>query len=248
MKNQITIALAALNAVAILLLLQINVGAIPLFPSTLSKDRAEKINALTSDLSQGILVSTFFYLLLVRLPEKQKARRVKTLIQPKLLIIANHIEISLHYLMHADGSRGTDLSRLERNSFDARSGLTGLPMNFKYEIEFSKGAWTPFSTGGVSDIAYFESERVLVERLVDEILSLPHVSDEDDDLVDLLPRLRDCFFYRCLKGYVQYANYNVRVSVPEFSGHLYEYWSLYRKLRKAAGTGPLIRIMHDPPK
>ena len=63
MEKQINLALAALNAISILFLLQINIGIIPLFQSSLPRDRADKINMLVADLSQGVLVSTFFYLL-----------------------------------------------------------------------------------------------------------------------------------------------------------------------------------------
>jgi hypothetical protein len=62
LEKQINVALAVLNAASIIFLLQINVGIIPLFQSGFSRDRAEKINMLVADLSQGVLVSTFFLL------------------------------------------------------------------------------------------------------------------------------------------------------------------------------------------
>jgi hypothetical protein len=240
--KQVTIALAALNAVAIIFLLQINVGSIPLFPSKLSHERADKINALTSDLSQGILVSTFFYLLLVRIPERAKAMRIKALILPKILSMANDIEISLMYLINRSGQKVVDLTLLERSSFDQLTGLTGLPMNFKYEIQYPTGVWVPFGIGEHSDIEYLEWVRQRIARTTDEILSLPHVSDEDEGLVDLLPRLRDCSLHRCLNGYIQLPPDRWKVSVPEFSDYLFEYWSLYIRLRKASGSGPPVRI------
>jgi hypothetical protein len=243
MEKQINLALAALNAVSILFLLQINIGIVPLFQSSLSRDRAEKINMLVADLSQGVLVSTFFYILLVKLPENTKAKKVKALISPKLSTIAREMEISIHYLVQRHGLEAEDITRIRRAQLSAIAGLDGVPMNFRYQIIGRDGRVIPFSTGAKTDIQHFEQERVLVERLIDEILALPHIADEDSGLVDLLPRLRDCNFYSSVRVYSQYGK---AVSSPDFSAYLYDYLSIYSKLRKAIGPGACISSVKGP--
>ncbi len=243
MENHINLALAALNAVSILFILQISIGIVPLFQSSLSRDRAEKINMLVADLSQGVLVSTFFYFLLVKLPENTKAKKVKALISPKLSTIARDMEISIHYLIQRYGLEAEDTTRIRRDQLSVISGLEGAPMNFSYQIIGKDGRVIPFGTGAKTDIQHFEQERVFAGRLIDEILALPHIADEDNGLVDLLPRLRDCDFNSVVRVFSQYGK---AVSSPEFSAYLYEYWSLYSRLRKAIGPGACISSVKSP--
>jgi hypothetical protein len=94
----------------------------------------------------------------------------------------------------------------------------------------------------MTDIQHFEQERVLVERLIDEILALPHIADEDSGFVDLLPRLRDCRFYSSVRFYSQYGK---AVSSPDFSTYVYDYLRLYSKLRKEIGPGACISSVED---
>lgn len=243
MEKQLNLALAALNAVSILFLLQINIGIVPLFQSSLPRDRAEKINMLVADLSQGVLVSTLFYFLLVKLPENKKAKRVKVLVSPKLSTIAREMEISIHYLVERYGLEAEDITKIKRDQLSAIAGLDGAPMNFRYQVIGSDGRVIPYGTGAKTDIEHFEQERVLVERLINEILALPHIADEDSGFVDLLPRLRDCNFYSSVRVYSQYGK---AVTSPDFGAYLYEYLSLYSKLRKAIGTGACIRSVKGP--
>jgi hypothetical protein len=245
MEKQINLALAALNAISILFLLQINIGIIPLVQSSLPRDRADKINMLVADLSQGVLVSTFFYLLLVKLPEGTKAKKVKALISPKLSTIVSQMEISIHYLVQKYGLEAEDITRISRDQLSTIAGLDGEPMNFRYQIIGRDGRVIPFSTGAMTDIQHFEQERVLVERLIDEILALPHIADEDSGFVDLLPRLRDCNLYSSVRVYSQYGK---AVSSPDFSTYVYDYLRLYSKLRKEIGPGVCINPVKDPDK
>ena len=243
MEKQINLALAALNAISILFLLQINIGIIPLFQSSLPRDRADKINMLVADLSQGVLVSTFFYLLLVQLPEGTKAKKVKALISPKLSTIVSRMEISIHYLVQKYGLEAEDITRISRDQLSTIAGLDGEPMNFRYLIIGRDGRVIPFGTGAMTDIQHFEQERDLVERLIDEILALPHIADEDSGFVDLLPRLRDCNLYSSVRVYSQYGK---AVSSPDFSTYVYDYLKLYSKLRKEIGPGVCISPVNGP--
>lgn len=198
---------------------------------------------LVADLSQGVLVSTFFYFLLVKIPEQAKAKKVKALISPKLTTIAHEMEISIQYLIQRYGLEAGDITRIQRDQLSLITGLDGVPMNFCYQIIGKDGRVIPFSTGAKTDIQHFEQERVLVEKLIDEILALPHIADEDSGFVDLLPRLRDCNFYSAVRVFSQFGK---RVSSPEFSAYLYDYWSLYSQLRKAIGTGECISSVKRP--
>lgn len=68
--------LSGVNALALLFIIQINVGLVPTFPAPpgyLVPAGVDKFNSLVSDLSQGVIISTLFFILLVYLPTKKRS-------------------------------------------------------------------------------------------------------------------------------------------------------------------------------
>lgn len=63
--------LILLNFTSVLFLLQIVFGWIPLINCNYSTERIANINSLVVDLSIGVITSSFFYYLLVYIPEKE---------------------------------------------------------------------------------------------------------------------------------------------------------------------------------
>ncbi|MFM2432067.1 MAG: hypothetical protein RLZZ511_3280 [Cyanobacteriota bacterium] len=240
MTRSIAFALGLLNAISIFFLLQINVGLFPLLPSSLPEDRISKINGLVSDLCQGIVVSTFFYFLLVYLPEQEKARRVKALIQPRLRSIVEMMEPSLLYVLIKSGQPQETLKEASLDAFSSFPGITGAKMNFKYQVLYDDRTWVSFEIPH-TDVEYFQYQHNYVCQGIETLLSLPHIADENNGLVDLLPRLRDCQFYATVKSTERFgANF----AAPELTQDIYDYWYLYSKLRKISEPRS-IRITPD---
>lgn len=233
--------LTFINITSVFFLFQINIGVLPLIESQLDAEQTQKINGLVSDLSQGILISTFFYYLLVHLPAKAKAMRVKALIAPRLKTITNKMEILVLYLMEQEGLQNLDLLNLPKNAFDSIPGLTGSVMNFKYQVQHEPEVWTPFWTGLHTDIDYFENTRKVIIRQIDEILKLPHIADEDEDIVDLLPKIRDSQLFNTVECYQKLGNHGGNnVVAPVFSASVYDYYSYFVKLKKlSVGSRPV---------
>lgn len=236
--------LLALNIISIILILQIDVGVLPVIPSSMTIERTEKINSLVSNLSQGVLVSTFFYLLLVYLPERERAIKIKKLIRPRLKTITQDMEISILFLRRkagVDESKGVYLSADAFNSIDS---LTRNPMNFRYQIRRVDGSWINFSTGEVTELEHFDIERRIVSQKINEILMLPHVTDENEDLVDLLPKIRDCQLYKHveLSSKIQAK---IKVNAPNLNAYLSEYYNLYLLLKKVDDSSCMIRAVSD---
>jgi hypothetical protein len=79
LSRTIWFVFGSINVLALFFILQINVGITPLFdaPVGMTPERIDKINALASDLSQGVLISSLFFILLVYVPARRKARQVE---------------------------------------------------------------------------------------------------------------------------------------------------------------------------
>jgi hypothetical protein len=240
MTRSIAFALGLLNAISLFFLLQINVGLFPLFPSSFPEDRISKINGLVSDLCQGVVVSTFFYFLLVYLPEQEKARRVKALIQPRLGSIVEMMEPSLLYILIKSGQPQETLKEASLDAFSSFPGITGAKMNFEYQVLYDDCTWVSHEIPH-TDVEHFQRVRNDVCQGIETLLSLPHIADENDGLVDLLPRLRDCTFYYVVRST---EIFGANLGVPELQQHIYDYWYLYSKLRKISEPRP-IRITPD---
>ena len=93
--KKLHIILTALNIVSIILLFQIIFGLIPSFECDYPVDKIDKINSLIVDLSIGVITSTFFYYILVYIPEKRKEKVIRSIISNDLLYIANNMQMVL---------------------------------------------------------------------------------------------------------------------------------------------------------
>ena len=237
--NKITLAsLSLLVSLSLLIILQVDIGAFPLIEARISADRAQKINVLASDLSQGVIISTLFYCMLVLLPAQAKSKKIKSLIQPRLNIIVQRLEISILYLANKAGKQCKKVASLQKKDLSSISKLTTSKMTFCYQISYNSDSWVSFSTGQIDEIVHFEKERELVVRIIDEILELPHILDENDGLVDILPRLRDSSFYVCVKSY---AEYGPDIVCSDLTSSLDDYLSYFLILKRLS-TGVNIRI------
>lgn len=96
--KKLHIILTALNIVSIILLFQIIFGLIPSFECDYPVDKIDKINSLVIDLSLGVITSTFFYYILVYIPEKRKEKVIRSIISNDLLYIANNMQMVLAYV------------------------------------------------------------------------------------------------------------------------------------------------------
>ena len=105
-RNWLSLVLWLLNIISIVFILQIVFDIFPLFESNYPLIKAEKINSLVIDCSIGIITSTLFYILLVYIPERRKAKTARNAQKIHLQYLAEHMQffiLSL-YLRKKDGT------------------------------------------------------------------------------------------------------------------------------------------------
>lgn len=232
MKKIINFTLIGLNLTSVLLIAQIDFSLFPLISSNFDIKKIERINNLTSNLSQGIIVITFFYLLLVYLPEKRRKITVRKLIQPRLDTVVFMMQKSVAYFFYRYNLKtiGDNFSGLLAENFDQINRIDNVKMNFNYKIKFTKNNyWTPFSSGDATETFKLDNERKVIKEKIDEILVLPIISSEDDLLIETLSQLRDSWFY---KGVESYSRMGQKTTVRDFNKGLYDYYLYFSILSK----------------
>ena len=223
-----------LNIISIMIILQIDFGLIPLFESKLSVERIQRVNNLFSNCGQGILISTFFYLLVVYFPERLRAHTVRKLIQPRLDSIVNMMQLSIAYIIfkYKINTSSADFSRLTFDDFKNIQRLDDGLMNFKYRLKAGVN-WSGNSSGQLRELLHFQNERNQVINKIDKILALPIIQSEEDILIESLAKLRDCWFY---SGVDSFVTTNLTVTVSDFNKGVYDYYLIYLTLSKFANS------------
>ena len=98
-RNWLSLVLWLLNIISIVFILQIVFDIFPLFESNYPLIKAEKINSLVIDCSIGIITSTLFYILLVYIPERRKAKTARNAQKIHLQYLAEHMQFFILYLV-----------------------------------------------------------------------------------------------------------------------------------------------------
>jgi len=229
-KKTIHYILVGLNLIAILLVLQIELNFIPLIPSELSVNLARKINGLVSAFSQGLILSSLFYFLVILIPEYRRKRTAMTLILPRLRGITTSLQESIGYLCYKhnlpaqkDSFRGLKLSHFEKIT-----KLDNELKNFHFK-RMTGNNWVHDLTGSIRELESFVRERKHVISSIDGILSLPIIQYVDDELIQSLATLRDSWFYSCVKSF---DNYGLGPKHYKFNEGVYVYYDIYQKLNK----------------
>ena len=98
-RNWLSLVLWLLNIISIFFILQIVFDIFPLFESNYPLTKIEKINSLAIDCSIGIITSTLFYILLVYIPERRKAKTARNTQKINLQYLAEHMQFFILYLV-----------------------------------------------------------------------------------------------------------------------------------------------------
>lgn len=187
-------ALGVMNVFALFFILQINVGIIPLLdaPVTMTPERIDKINALVSDLSQGVLISTLFFVLLVYVPARRKARQVELVYSYKVEWIIKYLRVIEFYLSERHGLY-RDLS--EDTDCDV---VISTKSPFEFYWEFSDQVGLVFGTGGRTELDWLKSHINEIVKDVQYLLELPHITNEDVGLINVLVWLSRLNFFQTI--------------------------------------------------
>ncbi|MCA1931262.1 hypothetical protein [Rheinheimera sp.] len=123
--------LFGVNALALIFIAQINLGVIPTFPASWNFSMSagvDKFNALVSDLSQGVIISSLFFVLLVYVPIKQKSEKFFEAAKMPAGAILSSLEDILEQITFREGGGG------ETTEIDLKACANSSPPSNKNQI------------------------------------------------------------------------------------------------------------------
>ena len=222
--------LLTLNLISIFFLLQIKLDVIPLFPSNMELSVIENLNELISRFSIGIIISTIFYLIVSVLPNEIKRIKTQKIIQPRLNTIGNQINQSIYYLVNKySENKIKSIKNLNKNNFLGIKKLENKLQNFNYSILNNNGDWVNISTGNQTEYQHFFHHKNLIQEKIDEIFSLPNITNLNNGIIENLAELRDCSFISAISMYEQYGE---RIANENLGEEFFEYYKKFVRLKK----------------
>jgi hypothetical protein len=197
--KKLYIILGILNIVSIILLFQIIFGLIPSFECDYPVDKIDKINSLIVDLSIGVITSTFFYYILVYIPEKRKEKVIRSIISNDLLYIANNMQMVLAYVVKIYSLEVKDkyyrkipqkeLLKIKNETHTKFETICSFNVEINPSILVENSA--SINTD-VNSLNYTAKE--ILER-IKNINNIPNIISEDEILISTLDKISRCSFY-----------------------------------------------------
>jgi len=231
------ILLIIINLICLFFILQIKFSLFPLIESTLTVSTKISINILVVDLSIGIILSSFFYVIVVLIPEYRKKSSTMRLIGPRLNNICEQIQISIGYLYSKakpDYKGPIQFDKLSYADFESWKKLSDRQVNFKYSLRNDNGKQTKYDISSENEIGRFIVEVGRVSKQIDSLFSLPTITSIDKELIDILAELRDCGFYGIVMIYKHWKGFSF--PLQNFSTDVFKYYQLYKRLTRYCKT------------
>lgn len=239
MKNNVlNCILIILNIIAILIIIYIVSEILPFIPCDYSIEKISKINNLTLSVSIGIVLSSFFYLLLVFLPELNRRRTVRATISAKLDTIINNIQTHIAYFnkkYSMNGNMIDNFINIPQTNFQDIKTIEDCPTNFYAETE-SDGIDINIYT----ELDYFYANSLFIKRVIESILSTPSIVYEDVDLIKTLSEIKENSFYNTVE--ILHKNKGKGMTVGGVNSSIYRYYTLYGNLLKHIKPKTIISI------
>ena len=230
-KKSIHIIVLALNAICLILILQIDFEFIPLIGVEILQDRATKINGLISNLSQGTLISSIFYFLLVYVPEYSKQKSIRIIIQWSLRAIVDQMQKTTAYLDYKYDLH-VDYSNINLTCFLGFEDLKDQKLD---EILNNVSRMPGTDSPTMTEFELLAGSRSVILTQIQKILQEPGIIYEDEKFIEILSKLRDCTYlasveFLCTSKY-DYLGLQKKSSA-DFSKGVYDFFIIYNKLSK----------------
>lgn len=246
-KHKIAIFLWIINLLSILFLLQIVFEVIPVFECNYTSSKITKINDFVKDMSIGIITSTFFYWLLVVMPENQRKRNIRKKYLPVLNNIVNTMQVIIAYLAEAYslGPTTKNYSQIDVNAFDKVTDILNRQTNFWYEYHDRENSFCDVSLW--TELSFIYSRIDNIEHATTFYLNIPLIIFEDVELVMLISQISQCKFISDIRLLQSFRVKIEGTTIDNISVDIKEFYSLYRELLKYTKPNTL-EIKGNKPK
>lgn len=219
--------LILINAVSLFFILQIVFEVVPLWSSSFTEEKAEKINSFVVDLSLGIITSTFFYYLLVYIAERRRSKGVRRLIQWRLNSMAANMQIVIGYYVDKYNVECEDFKFLTANpeAFKQAENLTRDELHYWFRWHNFDSA---MNVSGSTERGFVCNYIDMVKHHADRIMESTVFSLEDTELMELVDKIGRCE----LVNHIVMLNHNPKLDVylGDYGNAMMRFYEYYLSL------------------
>lgn len=225
--------LVFLNLISIFLVVWIKLEIWPLIKTDSNFLNFFELNEVIINLAYGLIGSTIFYLIMVYIPENKRKVSTRIVIQDEINILHDRLIVLFMYFykVNENDLEDFDIQKLTLSNFGKKVVIPNDKMNFKYfrqadnsfKRELLKGRmrttvlerkWHGASTSDILLLDFLQNESDYIRELINNILSYPTISSQDDELIIALFEIRSSMFLRTIenskrweyKGGIQFYN------------------------------------------
>ena len=241
--NKIHIILFVLNILALLFILQIVFGLIPLIKCGLSPERVSLINSLTVDLSVGVITSTFFYYLLVYLPEQIRIRQVRQMNQGRIDYLAKLMQCVVAYFCHRFQLKIKSATLVDVDFNDIPQDVSFTDDRIKFWFSMMKGRVTNLE--GSTELGVLYQYLTLILNVSTTLHASNTLSLDDVNLQTTVMRIKDSQLISNVEFI--YGNRHLKMYMPGVTQSIKDFYFLFQELSKYTKL-PEIVINGDKPQ
>ncbi len=229
-RSLLHIVLAVLNVISFLFILQIVFGCFPLISCSLGEERVNLINGFVVDMSVGIITSTFFYYLLVYLPEKRRNKQVRLINQGRINFLCSLMQVVVGYFCDKYQLKYTkgDLLDADFSNIPSVQLIGQEPITFWY----SQSGDSVSDLSGSTEIGFLAYYLIHVKDWASKLYASNVLALDDLELLSAITQIKDSK----LASSVDTLNRNrgIKVHIPALSQEIVEFFELYKSLAEYA--------------
>lgn len=233
--------LILLNFISALFLLQIVFEWVPLISCNYSTERIANINSLVVDLSIGVITSSFFYYLLIYIPEKRRQKVVRAMIQRHLIRISNDMINIVAYLtdIYSGSNKSNLYDDIPIKTFDGIFEEIDIikPKAYVHQLlDDSKFK----SVEKLSLEIIYHGRFSSLKNDINKILAIPSIIYEDTELIKTLTNIKEYGLFHILSAdFEEVKEWEFRKQTR----HLFEadkFYTYYLALLKYIKPSPIL--------
>lgn len=223
--------LVIVNILSFIIILQVIFEIIPCWECDLSIGKISRINDMAKDFSITVISSTFFYLLLVVIPENIKQHFVRKRTQNTIDHIANIMQEIIAYFAFKysipQKTQNPYYLKIAPKHFDT---ITDLSRDNKTKFYYSTCRNNKKELTNVSnwdELSFLYSRTDAIERAASNYLEIPGIVYEKQQLVFLIRQIGRCSF---ISNIQMKCKNSLTIFISEMTDSIKIFYSLYQSL------------------
>lgn len=232
-RNFFYIALILVNALSIIILLQVVFEVIPYWDCDWTTDKISRVNDMAKDFSITVISSTLFYVLLVIIPEEIKRQQIRSNTIRTINLLANLMQEVIAYLVFRESIKhdnphylNLDVNSLDEITCFCKSRHTGF-----YYSECQNGMKTLVNVDNWDEVSFLSLRTGSVKQVASSYLDIPIIIYEDPQLVFLIRQIRNCSF---ISNVNMICANSLAIHISTLNKSVKEFYAFYQSLTQYA--------------